>query len=175
MTRAVIRILLAAFALSLFLAGGPAMAQGKFKPTGDFVADIKAANSSSGSLGSSRSEPDILKALDAKILPDLQYALKIATATGSKVTAPCYQAWIDIILARQKSVTNADGSEQPTPDPHLITDFEKAVEIRNALQSDSAFMLACAPVAQMVKKDVLSMMGMFISGGAGLAALIPGL
>jgi hypothetical protein len=45
---------------------------------------------------------DLLGALDDKLLPDLQYALKLATASGSKVTGPCYQAWIDIINVRQK-------------------------------------------------------------------------
>jgi hypothetical protein len=56
---------------------------------------------------------DIIGALDAKMLPDLQYALKLATASGSKVTAPCYQAWISIITIRQTAVQDDQG--QPLP------------------------------------------------------------
>ncbi len=119
---------------------------------------------------------NLLGALDAKLLPDLQYALKLAEASGSKVTAPCYKAWIDIINTRQKAVQ--DGTppvDLPLPDPRLITDFEKLVELRNSLQPDSPFMIACSPVASMVKKDIIGFIGTVLSGGAGLATLVPGL
>lgn len=118
---------------------------------------------------------DILGALDAKLLPDLQYALKLANASGSKVTAPCYQAWIDIINVRQKAVQGPDGQDIPMPDPAVITKFEKLVELRNSLQPDSDFMIKCSPVASMVKKDIVGFIGIVISGGAGLATLVPGL
>lgn len=120
-------------------------------------------------------KPNILKALDAAVLPDLQYALKLAKASGSKVTAPCYEVWIGLIQARQKAVSNDDGSEMPLPNPRVITDFEKAVAIRNALQPDSDFMIKCAPVAGMVKKDILSFIGVILGGGVGLGTLVPGL
>lgn len=118
---------------------------------------------------------DIIGALDVKLLPDLQYALKLATASGSKVTGPCYQAWIDIINVRQKAVSDDQGAALPMPDPHLVTDFEKLVELRNSLQPDSEFMIRCSPVASMVKKDIVGFIGIVISGGAGLATLVPGL
>jgi hypothetical protein len=122
---------------------------------------------------------DLLRALDKKLLPDLQYALALAQATGSKVTAPCYQAWINMINTQQTAVQtkNADGttSDMTLPDPHLVTDFERMVELRNALQPDSPFMTACSPVANMVKQDVVGFMGKVIAGGAGLATLVPGL
>ena len=72
---------------------------------------------------------------------------------------------------------NADGttSDMTLPDPHLVTDFERMVELRNALQPDSPFMTACSPVANMVKQDVVGFMGKVIAGGAGLATLVPGL
>ena len=114
-------------------------------------------------------------ALDAKLLPDLQYALKLATASGSKVTAPCYQAWIDIINVRQKAVQDQAGQDMPMPDPAIVTKFEKMVELRNSLQPDSEFMIKCSPVASMVKKDIVGFIGIVISGGAGLATLVPGL
>lgn len=117
----------------------------------------------------------LLDALDVKLLPDLQYALKLATASGSKVTAPCYQAWIAIIETRQKAVADDQGTAIPEPDPGIITKFERLVELRNALQPDSPFMIACSPVASMVKKDIVGFIGIVISGGAGLATLVPGL
>lgn len=128
-----------------------------------------------GSKVSSDPIQNILGALDDKLLPDLQYALKLATASGSKVTAPCYQTWIEIIQTRQKANTNPDGSAIDLPNPRLITDFEKAVELRNALQPDSAFMLACSPVANMIKQDMIKFIGIILSGGAGLTALGVGL
>ena len=120
---------------------------------------------------------DLLGALDAKLLPDLQYALKLAQASGSKVTAPCYSAWIDIINVRQKAVQNDATPPEalPMPDPHLVTDFEKLVELRNSLQPDSPFMIACSPVASMVKKDMLGFIGIVVGGSASLATLVPGL
>jgi hypothetical protein len=118
---------------------------------------------------------DILGALDDKLLPDLLYAKKLADAAGSKVTGPCYQAWIDIIQTRKTAVTNADGTPMDLPNPRLITDFEKAVELRNALQPDSEFMLRCSPVASMVKSDIIGFIGKVLAGGAGLATLVPGL
>jgi hypothetical protein len=36
-------------------------------------------------------------------------------------------------------------------------------------------MVKCSPVASMVKKDITGFMGIVISGGAGLATLVPGL
>ena len=36
-------------------------------------------------------------------------------------------------------------------------------------------MVKCSPVASMVKLDIAKFMGLVISGGAGLAALVPGL
>jgi hypothetical protein len=122
---------------------------------------------------------DLLRALDAKLLPDLQYAKKLADATGSKVTSTCYGAWIDMINVQQTAVQtkNADGTttDLATPDPHLITDFERAVELRNALQPDSPFMVACSPVANMIKQDVVQFMAAVVAGNVSLATLVPGL
>lgn len=114
--------------------------------------------------------PDLLKAIDAKVLPDLEYAIKLADASGNQLTGDCFKAWRDLITARNTAI--GDTAE---PSPHIITDFEKAVEIRNALQPTSPFMVKCAPVASMIKLDVAKFMGLVISGGAGLATLVPGL
>lgn len=119
---------------------------------------------------------DLLQALNVKMLPDLQYALLLANATGNKITANCYQAWINVIQTQQTAVqSGTPPTDIPVPDPHLITDFERAVELRNMIQPDSPFMTACSPVANLIKQDVLSFMGKVVGGGASLATLIPGL
>jgi hypothetical protein len=122
---------------------------------------------------------DLLQALNIKLLPDLQYALLLANATNNKITANCYQAWIDVINTEKTAVQtkSADGTmtDIAVPDPHIITDFERSVELRNMLQPDSAFMTACSPVANLIKQDVISFMGKVVAGGAGLATLVPGL
>src|SRR6185312_3549031 len=172
---AVTNILLVAFVLSAFLASG-AQAQ---KLTGNPVADIKRSLEQGGpTIGSKltgSAVTDIQNFLNAKFLPDLQYALKLAQASKNTITADCYQAWIDIITTQQNAVKNEDGSELAMPDPHVITEFEKLVELRNALQPESPFMVKCSPVASMVKKDIAGFMGVVITGGAGLATLVPGL
>ena len=171
--KSVTSVLLVAFALSFLVAGSSAMAQAPKRPQITLPFDPLGLNkpgAQTGDLGY-----DLLKALDAKLLPDLQYALLLAKATGSNVTAGCYQAWIDMITVQQSTVKDSTGAEIPTPDPHLVTDFERMVELRNALQPDSKFMVACSPVANMVKQDVVRFMGVVISGGAGLAAMVPGL
>lgn len=148
---------------------GTLVMQVKPRLTGDLKTDLGLGTKSTDVLG------DLIGALDAKLLPDLTYAKALADASGSHVTAPCWQAWIDVITVRQKAVKSADGTEMPYPDPSLITNFEKAVEIRNMLQPDSDFMIKCSPVASMVKKDIRNFIGLVISGGAGLAALGIGL
>lgn len=123
----------------------------------------------------STEDKDLLGALEEKLLPDLKYALNLATKSNNKVTAPCYGAWIAIIEARQSANLDDKGNPTTPPDPGLITKFEKLVELRNALQPDSDFMVKCSPVASMVKSDIRKFIGLVLSGGAGLAALGIGL
>ncbi len=152
------------------LVATPSLAQSKLKlPIDPLGLNNRTAPTSQDPL------ENIVAALDGKLLPDLTYAKMMADASGSKVTAPCYGAWIDIINVRQKAVLDKDGQPLPVPDPGIITKFERIVELRNALQPDSAFMIACSPVASMVKKDIVGFIGIVISGGAGLATLVPGL
>ena len=118
---------------------------------------------------------DLLKMLDAKLLPDLTYAKALADANGNKLTSACWGAWISVINTNQKAVTNQDGSPQDPPDPHLITDLERAIDIRNALQPDAPFMVACSPVANLIKTDVINFIGKVVGGGLSLSQLVPGL
>lgn len=176
-TGKVLGALLIAFALTLLMPSGAMAQQPRFvKPTGNIVNDIAAATGSKTTL-TGAPVTDVQNFLNAKLLPDLQYALKLATASKNSVTADCYQAWIDIITTQQTAVNDSATPPQPLPmpDPHVITEFEKLVELRNALQPESQFMIKCSPVASMIKMDIAQFMGIVISGGAGLATLVPGL
>jgi hypothetical protein len=172
----IVRILLAVLVLSFPVA--MAQAQTPLRPppklTGNIVNDIAAAT---GHTVTGAPVTDLQNFMNAKFLPDLQYALKLATASKNTITADCYQAWIDIITTQQGAVMDSQTPPQalPMPDPHVITEFEKIVELRNALQPESPFMIKCSPVASMVRKDIAGFMGLVISGGAGLATLVPGL
>ncbi len=181
----VVKVLLVAFVLSAFLAGGAqAQTAPKLGPIGTAIKDkIDGGGQPSGILGGQKltgsAVTDIQNFMNAKFLPDLQYALKLAQASKNNITSDCYQAWIDIITTQQTAVQtkNPDGTttDLPMPDPHVITEFEKLVELRNALKPESPFMVKCSPVASMIKKDIASFMGIVITGGAGLATLVPGL
>lgn len=141
--------------------------------TGNPVRDIKTAIVNRAADG--EGDNDLLGALDAKLLPDLKYALNLANKANSKITGPCYAAWIEIIEARQSANLDDQGNPVTPPDPGLITKFEKLVELRNTLQPDSEFMLKCSPVASMVRSDIRKFIGMVLTGGVGLASLGLGL
>lgn len=163
------------FVIILMLLAGPAWAQNFPRPrplTGNLGNDLAAAT---GRTLTGAPVTDLQNFFNSKLLPDLQFALKLATASKNNITGDCYQAWIDIIQTQQTAVKNADGTDVPMPDPHIITEFEKLVELRNALQPESQFMIKCSPVASMVKKDIAGFIGIVLSGGAGLATLVPGL
>ena len=172
----VAKVALVAIVLSCFLAGDPGQAQAQTrKLTGNIVNDLAAASSTPRPAMTGAVVTDVQNFFNARLLPDLQYAQKLAMASKNSITADCYQAWIDIITTQQTAVKNTDGTDIPMPDPHIITEFEKIVELRNALQPESTFMVKCSPVASMVKKDIAGFIGIVISGGAGLATLVPGL
>lgn len=179
----IVKILILAFAVSLLVGSGSAQAQSRRQqvdPFAQIVDKAKADFTKKTGVQATGDVPfDLLRALDAKLLPDLTYAKALADATGSKVTAACYGAWIDMINVQQTAVKtkNADGTPgdaMPVPDPHLITDFERAVELRNALQPDSPFMTACSPVANMIKQDVVQFMAAVVAGNVSIATLVPG-
>jgi hypothetical protein len=163
--------------IGLMLLATPALAQTKKPdPLTQFNNKLKSDFTKTTGVPATGDLPfDLLQALDVKLLPDLQYSLLLATATKNTITANCYQAWINIIQVQQTAVQNASGVAIEVPTPHIITDFERLVEIRNMLQPDSPFMTACSPVANMVKVDVTNFIGLVVGGGASLSALVPGL
>lgn len=112
--------------------------------------------------------------LIADVLPDLKYAAALAKASNNKITTPCLQAVLDMVTTWQAPLLGADGQPIPLPDKHLITDMERAAELLNALQPDSPLSLGCAATAQAVQKDVATLVGSILSGGAlGLFKVAP--
>jgi hypothetical protein len=170
------RILIAAFLCSTFLASA-AQAQTKKQPI-DLGQKIKTDlentfTQTSGVKATGDLGFDILKMLDAKLLPDLQYAKGLADANGNKLTSACWQAWMDVITTNETAVKKPDGTAADPPDPHLVTDLERAIDIRNALQPSAPFMVACSPVANLIRTDVTNFIGQVISGGLSLTKLVP--
>lgn len=129
--------------------------------------------------GSASGNPllDIIGAFDAKLEPDLTVALAMATNTKNDLTAKCWSVWLDQIHARQNAMKDAQGNPIAMPDPHILTDFERIMEIRAALDPSGAFSQACLPIALRIQMDIQQMLGAVASGGIlGLAKFtIPGL
>lgn len=137
--------------------------------TGNPVKDIGTAVTShvQGAQNSTNKETlDLIGKIDALALPDFQYALELAKATKNIISEPCWQAWVDLLSARQASKLDAQGNAIPTPDPHLITDIEKLSEILGALRPDSTISTSCAALAGAAGKDVSALVGGILSGGA---------
>lgn len=99
-------------------------------------------------------------------LADFQYALALSKASGNTVTQACWQAWVDILTKQQAKLTDAQGQPITMPDPHLVTNLEIASEWVRQLQPDSAISTGCAPLAQAAQKDVGTMIGAVVTGGA---------
>jgi hypothetical protein len=168
--------------LALLMISSSAFAQTK-KPllTGDPIKDLQSIKAdvqgdftkatgvkATGDLGY-----DILKMLDAKVLPDLQYAKKLADANGNSLTSACWAAWITIIETNQGAVTDPTTKAViDPPDPHILVDLQRAIDIRNALQPSSPFMVACSPVANLIKTDVQNFIGQVLGGGLSVAKLL---
>lgn len=118
------------------------------------------------------SPQDIAAAIDKLFLPDFQYASALAHATGNKVTAPCWDAWVKLIQARQQQLTGPDGQPLIKPDPHLVTDLELLSEMLRQLQPDSDISVGCGAMASATTKDIGTFVNTILTGG-GITGLIP--
>ncbi len=178
----IVKILLAAFVLSLFLASSPSFAQTQARRpalqiTGDVVKDTKANLSLTGNASAD------LQALWQKIvgssINDLTYASAMAASANtaaSGVRKQCYDAIIKINeQASGANLKNADGTPMARPDPHLFTDVESLAEIVDNLSPQGPLFTACAGAAQLAKTNTLAFISAVVTGAAGLAALPAGL
>jgi hypothetical protein len=70
--------------------------------TGDPVRDIGTAIKSGqqqSAKEANETTADLVDKLDKLALPDFEYALAMAKATNNVVSAPCWQAWVDMLTA----------------------------------------------------------------------------
>jgi hypothetical protein len=103
-------------------------------------------------------------------IADLTYAKALADAAntpGSKLRAQCYAA----ILAAQASgaaLKDAQGNAltEPGAPANLISEAEKGAEIIDALQPTSSVSAGCAPAAQALKMNTLTLVNALVTGAA---------
>ena len=137
--------------------------------TGDPVRDIGTAIKSGqqqSAKEANETTADLVDKLDKLALPDFEYALAMAKATNNVVSAPCWQAWVDMLTAQQKPLTDAAGQPLSEPDPHLITNIERISELLAALRPDSPLSTSCAALAGAANRDVATLISGILSGGA---------
>lgn len=134
-------------------------------PIGRAIEERQSAAAAAGTKDLTQVFEDIRKAA----LPDLQYASKLAKAAKppDAIAAACWDAWAARIEAEQ------GGDLGPEPDPHFFTTVQKLFNVYNSLQPDSPFIVGCAPLANKLRMSITQMVGLVVSGGAGLAKLLP--
>lgn len=184
---AVAKILIAAFVMSLFLAGAPAMAQGLklVKPTGNIPADIQAATTpDKPKLITGNVERDAHAVWDKIVAAsnaDLKYASAlagVANTPASGVRKQCYDAILELnTQVNGMNLKDANGNPLPQPDPKLFTGVEQAAETIDNLAPSGKLFTSCAGMAQLTKTNVLTLINAIVTGAAGFAAMpiIPGL
>jgi hypothetical protein len=124
------------------------------------VSAVQAAPPAKGKVGSLLSGNPVeklMQALASVTLEDLQYADNIAVAQKNEVAHQCWAAWITLIKAQQSANVDANGNPIQPPTIHLFTDVERAIDLVNALQPTSPFAVACAPLANQIRMNVLQL------------------
>lgn len=145
------------------------------KLTGNVVTDVK--NALGGTSASSDPFTALWDNLQSASLTDLQYAKAIADnagTSGAKARSACWGAWIGLIQQQQGATATLNGKALgPAPSASLFTKFEQTSQIVDALQTNSPFMIACAPVAEATKLNLTSFVSKVAAGGLGLALVAP--
>jgi hypothetical protein len=100
-------------------------------------------------------------------LDDLVYADGLAVSVGDTVAHGCWQAWITQIKLEQSA------NSAPPPPVHLIADVQRLLNMNRALAPDGALAVACSPLANRMKLDVLGLLGKVALGQLAIPALIP--
>lgn len=108
----------------------------------------------------------LLSQLQAMSLADLQSAQADAVAQKDTVASGCYGAIITIVSAQQAALN----AQSNLTSPHLVTDFQHVRDFAKALQSDSPLSVACAPLANEVKMDVLNLVAGITAGTLTLSS-----
>lgn len=154
-----------AVAAIFLLSSGSVFAQSALKDIAkrnDVNAGQTASTAALGRLGNVDLSDDLIN----KVLPDLQYAAALAKQNNNKITGPCLDALLALVQGWQTPVKDASGNTLTLPDPHLITGMERQAELLNQIQPDSSLSLGCAAMNNAIKKDILTLVGTILSGGA---------
>lgn len=100
------------------------------------------------------------------VLPDLRYAAALSKQNGNRVTQPCLSAVLKLVDSWSVEVKDDAGNMLALPEPHLITFIEKTSQLLRQLQPDSDISIGCAAMSVAFGKDVKSLVGGILSGGA---------
>jgi hypothetical protein len=104
-------------------------------------------------------------------LVDLDYAVALETAAGtpgSLSRAKCWTAWSTLIKQTSGANVTIEGGKL-SGEAFVFTRAAQMAQVADALQPDSPFMTACSPVAQRMKTQVGSMVGLVVKGSLSLA------
>lgn len=155
-------VMVIGFALGWLLAP-QAHAQGRPQITGNIVNDTRAnlGLPGAGNVSTTKATPDLITKIQQVAVADLKTASADAKATGDTVAAPCYDAWITLIEAQQAAQASAPSDPSV---PHVITTFQRDRDLVNALRPGSPMKVACAPLAEELKQDVMTLLSK-IAGG----------
>lgn len=141
----------------------PTLSYAQNRPlTGRPIEDIRAAVTGTPQAAS----PDLISKIQTVALDDLKAATADAKATGDTISANCYDAWIGLIVAQQTAQAT------PLPEPHLITAFQRNRDLVNALRPGSPLKVACAPFAEELKQDVITLLSKIAGGALTLPAML---
>ena len=138
-------------------------AQTRQSLTGRPIEDIRAAVTGKAAEAAA---PDLISKIQTVALADLQAATADAKATGDTIASNCYDAWIALINAQQTAQGTA------LPEPHIITAFQRNRDLVNALRPGSPLKVACAPFAEELKQDVITLLSKIAGGALTLPAML---
>lgn len=143
----------------------PTLSYAQTRPnlTGRPIEDIRAAVDNKKSEAAA---PDLIGKIQQVALDDLKAATADAKATGDTIASNCYDAWIGLITAQQ----TAQGAA--LPEPHIITAFQRDRDLVNALRPGSPLKVACAPFAEELKQDVITLLSKIAGGALTLPAML---
>jgi hypothetical protein len=181
----VAKILIAAFALSMFLASGSAQAQMKQAPTAAapsrqcllIIDPLKLCGVLTGN--PQEDVQRVAKRIAAVNKADLNYAMAKAKAAGtpaSKIRLQCIQAISDANdQANGVSLKNPDGTDMVRPDPAFVTGIEDVAELVDNLSPQGVLLTSCAGAAKLLGMNALAAVNGIVTGAASFAAMPAGL
>jgi hypothetical protein len=113
-----------------------------------------------------RPPASVIEQIRSVVLDDLRTASTEAKAMNDTIAAQCYDAWIAFAEARQTTLSNGGN-------PGVVTKFQRARDFVNAMRPGSGIKIACAPLAEELKSDVIGLLGKIAGGALSAGTLLP--